>query len=186
MGLLTLFVWSSVSQTVPVFFLFFFFNEKVCPMSQVRSRGLGGDVGAEMGAVWKRLQAPAGLCRTVASCCPTMHRICPLLSCPPPTPPPLGLAQCSEAPYPGPGPMWVRKTCPDSHWIIMRRGSFAFSCPYGCCPLSFAAVRRWISRPSPSPQAGFCCHSTMQAAFWAWSCHFYSLPNVSSGVILVQ
>lgn len=71
---------------------------------------------------------------------------------PAPPPPPPGLAQCSEAPYPGPGPMWVRKTCPDSHWIIMRRGSFAFSCPCGCCPLSFAAVRRWIPRPLPSPR----------------------------------
>lgn len=30
-------------------------------MSHVRSRRLGGDVGAEMGVVWKRLQAPAGL-----------------------------------------------------------------------------------------------------------------------------
>lgn len=125
-------------------------------MSQVRSRRLAGDVGAEMGAVWKRMQTPAGLCRAVASCCPTMHRICPPLSCPPPHAPPIpprpGLAQCSEAPYPGPRPMWVWKTCPDSLWIIMRRGSFAFSCPYGRCPLSFTAVRRWVSRPSPSPR----------------------------------
>ena len=56
-----------------------------------------------------------GCDRTVASCYSTMHRICPRLPCPPPAS--LGLAQCSEAPYPGPGPMWVRKTCPDSRWM---------------------------------------------------------------------
>lgn len=117
-----------------------------------------------------------GCDRTVASCCPTMHRICPRLPCPPPASP--DLAQCSEAPYPGPGPMWVRKTCPDSHWIITRRGGSAFSCPCGCCPLSFTAVGLWVSLPSPSPQAGFCGPSTRQGAFWAWSRHFCSLPSI--------
>lgn len=39
----------SVSLSDSSSFFFLFFYEKVCPMSQVRSWGLGGDVGAEMG-----------------------------------------------------------------------------------------------------------------------------------------
>lgn len=68
--------------------------------------------------------------------CNTQRRCIPLPQLAhslPPTPwDPPGLAEYSGVPYSG--PTWASKSFPAGHWIVTRKGGFAFSCPRGRPP----------------------------------------------------